>query len=359
MLNKPRFLFALACGLLSPTLWAQADTAEPNSVAPAIAEPAAEAAPVIPEPAAAEPAQGEMGSSTLTGNQAQAILQQMSKAVRELDYQGLVTYEFSGAIDSFRMVHKVVDGVEHERMQQLNGRQREVISRGRRLDCVAVGDQLLRGASLRLGEHLLQLSDFYTHRVMGVNRLADREVLLLSIEPRDKYRYGYIIGVDRQTSLPLMMELVGSSPRKVFERFQFVELQVGEEIEAALLEAKTDKAIFITHQNACADSEPQGPKTWQADWLPAGFVFSGQQLSSLGGDMLMYSDGLNALSIFIDRVDEGEPVIEGHSRRGATSVVMTKTLLGKEVYSVTVVGELPRLALLRIAERVRPLAAGR
>lgn len=382
---------ACALSLLSAVAWAQTESTEQNTPADSVisaalpddpestpssvtsdsaTQTASASTPAANGPAenarATQPNSAKTLSRPLTEperrvlihKEVQGILHKMSRAVRELDYQGLVTFEFDNHVDSLRIFHKVIEGVEHERLLQLNGVKREVISIGRAADCTAVGEHLLRGASMRLGERILRLGDLYLYSILGRQRIAGREALLIGIKPRDEHRYGYVIALDRETALPLMMELVGGA-NKVRERFQFVELQLGDEVLAEQLLASDKHAEQVDQSHLCSRKEqlPDVHRTlqsWEASWLPDGFVFSGQQPSRTGGDQVMYTDGLNALSIFVQPVPADEAPVNGATHRGATSVVISKISIGQQVYSVTAVGEIPGGSLRQIAESVRP-----
>lgn len=347
----------------APTEEPSLTSANPVQANPAQVNPA-QVNPVQVKPVQAKPAPAlsrpltEPERRALIHKEVQGILHKMSRAVRELDYQGLVTFEFDNHVDSLRIFHKVIEGVEHERLLQLNGVKREVISIGRAADCTAVGEHLLRGASMRLGERILRLGDLYQYSILGRQRIADREALLIGIKPRDEHRYGYVIALDRETALPLMMELVGGA-NKVRERFQFVDLQLGSDVLAEQLLASDKNAEQVDQSHLCSRQE-QLPdvhritQSWEASWLPDGFVFSGQQPSRTGGDQVMYTDGLNALSIFVQPVAVDEAPINGATHRGATSVVISKISVGQQLYSVTAVGEIPGGSLRQIAESVRP-----
>ena len=134
-------------------------------------------------------------------------------------------------------------------------------------------------------------------------------------------------------------------------------MKLGADVEFAPEQAADKLVEQVDRSHLCSDREqlPEVHKTrqtWEAAWLPEGFVFSGQQASKAGGDQIMYTDGLNALSIFVQPASE-EQVIIGTTHRGATSVVMSKMSLGQQLYTVTAVGEIPGGSLRQIAESVR------
>jgi hypothetical protein len=83
-------------------------------------------------------------------------------------------------------------------------------------------------------------------------------------------------------------------------------------------------------------------------WLPPGFIFSGQQQVRDSTEMLMYTDGLSAFSVFLEPVG-GQLMVEGRAQRGATNAYMGRVARNGQEYRVTVVGEIPIAAAERVA----------
>jgi sigma-E factor negative regulatory protein RseB len=85
-------------------------------------------------------------------------------------------------------------------------------------------------------------------------------------------------------------------------------------------------------------------------WLPPGFT----PLQTPGESrVLSYSDGLAVLSIFVEPEPESAARVEGQARQGATSAY-SRTLRapGRRSYVVTVLGEVPRATVAKVAAAV-------
>ena len=285
------------------------------------------------------------------------LLARMSAAVRELDYRGLFTYEHGGALDTLKIIHSVRDGVEYERLEHLIGPRREFVRSGQQVSCLPPGDQLLRGRLTSLSQNAGGLSNNYQFYLRGNQRIAGRDAQILQIVPRDEYRYGYTLGIDVQSGMPLMFLLVGEGDKaaRVLERFQFVELTLGD-VDDAELQPVDDNYRIARHQLAagCQQLQQAEPGKWRPNWLPRGFMFSGQRRTEPNGDMLMYTDGLTTFSVFIDPVVDSYTV-EGHARRGATVAYMQQVERRSLPYSITVVGEIPPVTARRVAESIASL----
>jgi len=86
---------------------------------------------------------------------------------------------------------------------------------------------------------------------------------------------------------------------------------------------------------------------WKLGWVPAGFERLVSRTAE-GRVELVYSDGLAALSIFIVAVDEVR-FPPANTNIGATSLMLNYYDVLGNIYSVTLVGEVPLATLLRIA----------
>lgn len=280
--------------------------------------------------------------------QIKALLKQMSESVRSLNYRGLFTYEHGGSLSTLRVVHSVRDGIEYERLQHLSGPEREVLRQGQRVDCLTPGDQLLRGRFDVFGEQFEGLDSYYHFYIRGEERVAGREVINIQVKPRDAYRYGYSLAIDKLTGLPLKSLLIDPNMH-VLERFQFVELELGPSIGESDYQAVTSQHRVVDHEiSPCNLSRPNKSEGWRANWLPKGFVFSGQRKTESGQDMFMYTDGLTAFSVFVGvPIDSRQPDIK--AQRGATIAYMHNIVRNSQPYQVTVVGEVPPNTAQRVA----------
>lgn len=282
------------------------------------------------------------------------ILKQMSTAVRELNYHGLFTYEVGGVLDTYRIVHRVEDGIEYERLRRLNGDEREIVRRGHAIDCLSRGDELLRGI-LRSTEQPSLLHDNYRFYLTGDDRIADRAAAVVHIVPRDQHRFGYTLAMDKKTGLPLMVMRVNTD-RRVMERIQFIDLAVGSSV------SDDDVQTRGQHQEAghdlidCQQEEaPRAePARWTAQWLPSGFVRAGEREIDNGDYMLTYTDGLATFSIFVSP-PHSRVLVEGRAQIGASLAYMNQRIWNEGAQSVTVVGEIPFATAQRVVAELEPL----
>ncbi len=298
------------------------------------------------------------GLSSATENQdhIKQLLSQMSESVRTLDYRGLFTYEHGGTLSTLRVVHAVRDGVQYERLQHLSGPEREVLRQGRPVECLNPGDQLLQGRFDAFGDQFEGLETYYHFYIRGEERVAGRDVINIQVKPRDPFRYGFSLAIDKETGLPLKSLLIDAKMR-VLERFQFIELELGPSIMESDYQAVTAKHRVVDHElSPCNQLAPAQPTGWQAKWLPGGFVFSGQQKTSQGQDMYMFTDGLTAFSVFVDSNDNPrQPDVK--AQRGATVAYMHNLIRNRRAYQITVVGEIPPGTAQRVAYQMNPVGA--
>lgn len=293
-------------------------------------------------------------SAAREGEPVLRILKQMSIALRELDYQGLFTYEVGGSLDTYKIVHRVHDGVEYERLQRLNGGEREIVRRGHAVSCLSRGDQLLRG-SLRSADKSARLFHNYHFYLTGEERIADRTATVLQIVPKDQHRFGYTLALDKATGLPLKIMRVNTD-RRVMERLQFVELAAGEDMTdgAADISRHHDGAVHKQLSECELQSGIDNPDSpWTVQWLPSGFVPAGEREIDNGDYMLTFTDGLATFSVFISPPNS-RSLVEGRAQVGANMAYMNQRVWSQAAHSVTVVGEIPFATAQRVVAKLEP-----
>lgn len=296
-------------------------------------------------------------------------LERMAEAGSALNYSGSFTYEHSASMESFRLVHWVDGDQTHEYLEYLNGPAQSHQRLGSLNDCRTVGLTLLQGGEGELGQSA-DIDQYYQLQFRGQERIAGRPAQMLEVRPRDQLRYGYLLGIDRDTGLLLKSVLVDEQQR-VLERFQFVELDVDPDVES--LKARLEEGDAIQRRPLdCAPELSRSPSRWTLNWVPPGFVYSGERLLADNIEMLMYTDGLASFSVFLQPVAE-EPRVEGRAQRGATSAYMGRLVLEDEsdshdpdvrgrsdygdAYRVTVVGEIPVPVAEQLARGINTLEA--
>jgi sigma-E factor negative regulatory protein RseB len=279
------------------------------------------------------------------------LLRKMATIPHTLNYQGSFTYQHKDnpALQSFRIIHWVEDGVEHERLQHLNGPEREVLRTGKAIGCESLGNQLLQGKISQLGANLARLDQLYKFEIRGPERVAGREATALLALPLDQYRHSSLLTIDNETGLVLKSWLVDESARPL-ERYQFIDLDLTPDIEN-LREPKARLHRAAAPQVAdCNPRDAKHTERWNLAWIPPGFAFVGQRQVRNQIDMLMYTDGLTTFSVFIEEASGSIP--EGVAQRGATLAVMDSLRYANKNYRITVVGEIPVVTAQKIAQNI-------
>lgn len=285
---------------------------------------------------------------------AQDLMARMAKATRELNYSGVFTYEHRGNLTSAKLIHKVEDGKTYERLLHMDGMQRDVVNRSDNLDCLRAGDMLLRGHAFKINnENYSRLEDFYEFHIKGEGRIANRQVSRVHVLPRDKHRYGYVLAIDNKSGL-LLQSVLMSHAGKPLERFQFVDISIGEavsETDSQLAGGEFDNV----DQTNCVQLDRKivsQPSMWQLNWLPPGFVLAAHQSPSGNGqESLMYTDGLAVFSVFIDSL-QGQALPQVDAKLGATVAVLNSVEINGQKYAICVVGEIPRATASQVASAI-------
>jgi sigma-E factor negative regulatory protein RseB len=181
-------------------------------------------------------------------------------------------------------------------------------------------------------------------------------VRVVSVDPRDQYRYGYRLWIDEKTAMPLKTELCDGDGR-VVEQIVFANLSLPERIPDAsfLPQLATDGWRWLRQEpKAAAGGGPDLPSAWDALRLPPGFRMTsrGQQVMPGSGHVvshLVYSDGVASVSVFVEPRPGSAGGFVGPAQLGSSSAYATAV----EGHQVTVVGEVPPRTVQFIASQVR------
>ena len=295
----------------------------------------------------------------------QQWLERMATSAKELTYQGDFIYHQGGFPETLNVTHYVDGkGLEHERILYLDGVPREMIRKGQKLTFSTYGKT---NTPIEHGMMMPMLGKFaqnnldanYELKMVGLDRVAGRDALLIMAIPKDSYRYSYQLWLDRDSGLLLRSIMMDDKRQKVMEMMQFTRLQVGgvlsKEVLAAF-EKKQEPDAMAPVEKEVAESRKLG---WEASWIPEGFILKSQSsrpspVSQQQVDALNFSDGLASFSIFVEP-DETRVLSQASEHIGALSAVSKVYREGSRYFNVTVVGDIPLGAAERIAVSVRPV----
>ena len=289
------------------------------------------------------------------------------------NYDGTFFHVREGKFETLRIVHRVKDGQVMERLQSLDGSGREFIRGGSELTCylpdqrvVLVERRPQDGPLLgNLPRFDATTAEFYEVRAMERRRLMGRAVRVVSVDPRDQYRYGYRLWIDEKTAMPLKTELCDGQGR-VVEQIVFASLSLPERIPDAAFQPQlaTDGWRWLRQEpRSAAASSPAVPEPstlFGALRLPPGFRMTsrGQQMlpgADRAASHLVFSDGVASVSVFVEPRPGGVAAgFVGPAQLGSSSAYSTSV----EGHQVTVVGEVPPRTVEFIAAQVHAAQGG-
>lgn len=288
---------------------------------------------------------------------AKEALLEMMHAMGHLNYQGVVVYMRDGKMEPMKIFHAVHEGVEQERVVALNSPLREIIRDGNKVTCyypdankaVVEFNPARSSFLISLPEDKDGLDAIYRFDLGGEEHIALRPAQIVHIIPRDEYRYGRRIWMDRETKLPLKFEVIGEDG-KVIEQMTFTSLQIEEFLPIKSLHAanRGDKFTWLIH-----DKEMLSPDHLKFIFhaLPDGFrrvLYSKRKMRN-GNDPvehLLFSDGFSSVSVYIDQAQNG--VALDDRTVGATNVYTRKL----EGVLITVMGEVPLKTVRMIGDGI-------
>lgn len=295
-------------------------------------------------------------------SQALAILDKMSDATRSLNYYGVLVYLHDGQMESMQLVHKRDASGEYERLVHLSGIEREVIRANNIVTCylsdtrsIVVGERHFNnGALFKLASNFDKYVGTYAFEVDGIGRIAGKKAQVVVITPKDHFRYGYRMWIATDSGLLLQTELLDVNG-KILEKIMFAQLDIVDDIPQSMLEPTISKNKFVvsdarqaTQKNREIDSG------WWIKNLPAGFELSGhfKQMmpnSEQAAEHMVITDGLAAISVYIETFNAQSQAFVGSSQMGAVNIFGSIF----DDYQVTVVGEVPESTVRQIAESIQ------
>ncbi len=287
-------------------------------------------------------------------------------AGHQTNYSGVFVYQYNDRVETSNLIHVTEAGSEYEKLVSLDGPKREIIRHDGQVwsythhQMVQMDSQQERSRfPFLLPEQLAALSANYQAKLLGIERVAGYNAQVLLFQPKDNLRYTHKMWVHTDSGL-LLKAAVLSEKNQVAEQYAFTQLQIGGQIDRSWLKLSDMAGL---HDKGLHHS-PETDKTakeitrinsgWVADMLPTGFKKTMEILREMHGKhapvtQMVFSDGLSAISIFIEPNDEDEDDVEGLSSRGAVSLY--RKILDKNL--ITVVGEVPPRTVMQVLDSVR------
>ncbi|HID48376.1 MAG TPA: hypothetical protein EYP40_01980 [Chromatiales bacterium] len=291
-------------------------------------------------------------------------LQKMQRAAHILNYEGTFVYGQGSQLSTMRIIHRATPRGEQQRLIAMDGSGREVIRNAGKVICILPDRKAVVVEKSRTPKQfppafpieIDRLAKYYRFTLDGTGKVAGRVTQRIDITPKDNYRYGHHLWVDRETGLLLKTHLVNEHGKRV-EQFVFTEINYLDTIPDAMLKSGVDDEGFTWYEakQDAANDKRSHFEGLQIDWLPGGFMEDMRVSKKLPDSVmplkqLIFSDGLASVSVFIEEEIEHNPAnLVGGTRMGAINVHGRS--LGD--YHVTVVGEVPHRTVRKISDSVR------
>lgn len=304
-----------------------------------------------------------VNSSSIAGDSDQASkwLERMTTAMSQMSYQGTFVYVREGAVETMRITHVTDETGVRERIYSVSGPHREVIRDRKGVRCVledsasVVEDQVV--ASSYFPELPLAVIDGgssgYRLETGGEARIVGFTAQRVSISPEDRFRYGYEVWLEKNTGLLLKWALFDSDHEPI-AKLIFTDFAIGSGINLGELESDTRAEDFVEMKTFSLQKTVviQTSPRWQPAKLPPWFnLVSYSHKTGADGvyEHMVYSDGLAAVSVYVEQNGEESAVISPGASQLGTNNAYSRT---EGDLQITVIGEVPAITVKSIANEV-------
>jgi len=294
----------------------------------------------------------------------QQLLRRMNEALTGRNYVGTFVQLANGRVSTMRILHRVERGRVTERLVSLDGSGREIVGTSDELTCylpdqrkVLVEPRRDQGPLLgTLPSFRPDVVAYYTVEAKGNGRVLGHSTRLVSVMPKDQFRFGYRLWLDEVTAMPLKTQLCDADGR-VIEQILFAEIAWPDRIPNSEFKPQlsTEGFTWVRAESPQQLAEIGSDSLlWRAIRLPPGFRLSASSTQPLENPSrpvahLVYSDGVASVSVFIETNERGQ-VMRGHVSMGTSAAFSTVV----DGHQITAVGEVPAATVELIAGSVQP-----
>jgi sigma-E factor negative regulatory protein RseB len=298
-----------------------------------------------------------LGSAAAYAQPAEALawLRKIHDATKKLSYSGTFVYQNASRSETSRITRYVGASGDIEKLEVMDGVPREVVRTRDTVRCYLPGKSLVkvdrrteRDFPALLPERITTLARHYEIELGGVERIAGYDCQAIVLRPKDNLRYGYRLYAD--TGSGMMLRAVTLSPAgEQVEQFWFTQLTLGG-VTRDMVKPRHASAKWRIED---AEAAPTRLTGWGLSAELPGFQKVIELRRRLGesrsAGQLVYSDGLAAVSVFIESLEgRSDPVRPGLASLGAIHIYRREVAN----HMVTVVGEAPAASVQRIANAV-------
>lgn len=285
-------------------------------------------------------------------------LNRMVKSGVEGTFAGTYIHQYGSRMETSRVTHLMDDTGEHEKLETLDGRPREIVRKNDDIICYIPDAKVMKYDRKRgrkffpvLISNVSDITENYSARLGDVDRVAGYDCQVIILDPKDGFRFGHRFCAELTSGLLLRATMV-SDKMEVLEQFAFTQLVMGSGVNRENLKPtwSDKKGGWQTDRSALQDS-PNVDSGWYVKSLPSGFKKILEVKRQMPGKpdpviQQIYSDGLASVSVFIENAQPGEKPQAGLVQQGNYNLFIRS--VPDQAFSVKVLGEVPRESLQQI-----------
>ncbi|HRH80221.1 MAG TPA: MucB/RseB C-terminal domain-containing protein [Thiobacillaceae bacterium] len=290
----------------------------------------------------------------LASDEAASWLQRMADASRRLSYEGEFYFQHGDVSQTLRVVNNSAAGNKLSLLTFMDGKPRELrCEHGSSVSITADGraTRMVKRISSRHFPDLLppeaaNLGDWYTVKLGEIDRVANLWCQEVQLQPRDQYRWGYVLCAEKNSALPLRVVMVNEAGRPLL-KYAFSKVRIGKVAPIQGL----PKGVMESPDSPMEDG--QAPVV--ARQLPPGYAQVAAMKRKLPNrpqevEHLVFSDGLAYISLFAEQTTQPVESVKGESHKGMINLVTRQ--VGN--WRVTVLGDAPWSAVETVAMGLAP-----
>lgn len=289
------------------------------------------------------------------------MMEKAGQAAHKLNYKGIFVYQSGRTVSSTQIIHMNYPQGEFARLMSLDGVPREVLRQGNevvvfnpRSEKVTIEKWRIQSAFPGILPSLpLMLKAGYRVSHAGEERSGGRLGVIVQLEPRDGFRYGYRFTFDSEFGL-LLKSVMLDERKNVIEQVAFNQLTLmsSEGLDWFTPAVEPGKTYVMEPEETITPSTDE-ESGWVVTQLPPGFkkvhdVRRTAPGKSVPINHLVFSDGLASVSLFVEAYDKRRAAKLGQAQHGATNI----NAMVLDGYQIVVVGEVPAITVKQIAEAV-------
>ncbi len=291
------------------------------------------------------------------------LLEKMASAGQSLNYTGSFTFVNGDKSWTMQIVHSFDKHGEREYLSTVAGELRKVYRDDHSLVSVIPDKQLLlveqagkRSAADAFDRQFSTGSNYYDYYLDGTEEVAGYTCQVVSIVPRDSYRFGYRLCLEAESGLLLKSQVVDKAGQPK-EQLIFNKLELPE--KSPEIRFSATEYDWVPEASAPIEPAPLNnldllPR-WKLGWIPPGFEVRQDRTRMVPGSRspvrhIVLDDGVATISVFIKQLAGGERYEASRENSGALNTLMNI----KQGFVVAVIGEVPESTISAIYSGLKP-----